>query len=169
MPSLTPQRNPHPRRYSARIARRLRSAAHEEHGFTLPELFVACLIIGLLAAIAIPALVSQKGKAADGQAKVLARSALTAAETVAYDNAGSYEKVSPVELNKYEASIRLGASASEAYLSAATGAKNEFSVTAKASDGNEFKISRNAVGEVVRKCVSPVGKNGCAGAETSSW
>ena len=73
------------------------------------------------------------------------------------------------ELNLYEPAIRIVASASDAYVSAATGAKSEFSVTAKASDGNEFKISRNALGEVSHPCVSPVRKTGCGGAETGTW
>ena len=73
------------------------------------------------------------------------------------------------ELNKTEPSIRIVAGASDAYLSAATGAKSEYSVTAKATDGNEFKITRNALGEVSRRCVSPVTITGCGGAETGTW
>jgi hypothetical protein len=110
-----------------------------------------------------------KDKAVDTQAKALARAARTAAETIGSDNSGSYEKVTAAELNKYEPLIRIAVSTSDAYLSTATGAKSEYSVTAKASDGNEFKISRNALGEVSRKCASPVSKTGCGGAETGTW
>src|ERR1700754_4977096 len=59
----------------------------EEKGFTLIELLVVILIIGILAAIAIPAFLNQKGKAYDSNAKSDARTAATAEETYYTDNA----------------------------------------------------------------------------------
>ena len=58
----------------------------EEKGFTLIELLVVILIIGILAAIAIPAFLNQKGKAYDSNAKSDARTAATAQETYFTDN-----------------------------------------------------------------------------------
>ena len=127
------------------------------------------LIIGILAAIAIPSFLSQKGKALDAQAKELVRTAQTTAETIATDNDGSYEKVSPVELHREESTIDVTASTTETYVNKASGGKSSYSVTARASDGDEFTISRNAAGEVTRECASAPGKNRCAGAATSSW
>jgi hypothetical protein len=42
-------------------------------------------------------------------------------------------------------------------------------VTTKASDGDEFTITKTATGEVTRTCASSVTKVGCAGASTGSW
>jgi prepilin-type N-terminal cleavage/methylation domain-containing protein len=153
----------------ANASRRLARAGAEESGLTLVELLVVCIVIGVVAAVAIPALASQRAKAVDASAKVIARTAQTAAETVAADNAGSYEKVNPAELNRVEAAITVVAGASAPYLSAASGGKDEYSVTAKAPNGDAYTIARNALGEVARTCVSSISKTGCDGAQSGSW
>ena len=69
---------------------KLRRRAEEEQGFTLIELLVVILIIGILAAIAIPAFLNQRGKAYDASAKSQVKTAQTAMETYATDNNGDY-------------------------------------------------------------------------------
>ncbi len=151
---------------------RLRQRSSDEGGFTLIELLVVILIIGILAAIAIPSFLSQKGKASDSSAKELARTAETTAETYATDHGGNYEGMNAAELKKYEPTIQTEAGGGNAYLSGATVESGNlgYVVTATATDGHTFSIEKKSTGEVLRSC-TPTGKTGSegGGCQNSSW
>ena len=139
-------------------------------GFSLVEVLVVILIVGVLAAIALPAFLGQKTKAYDVSAKELAHSAATTAETIATDNNGEYGKVTPAELNKYEPTIQIAAGKGNAFISATTHPSNSYSVTATAAGtGDEFTISKSSTGASTRTCNSGPSKTGCSGGQTSSW
>jgi type IV pilus assembly protein PilA len=153
---------------------RLHPSAVGEGGFTLIELLVVILIIGILAAIAIPSFLSQKTKATDSSAKELARTAETTAETYATDHGGSYAGMSAAELQNDEKTISIGCpTSSNACLKAVTpeGSGSEgFTVTAEATDGHTFSIKRAANGTTERTCTPP-GKTGSegGGCQSGSW
>jgi type IV pilus assembly protein PilA len=72
------------------MLRNLRERAQAEQGFTLIELLVVILIIGILAAIAIPSFLNQKSKGNDAEAKSTVVTAAEAMETCSTDNNGDY-------------------------------------------------------------------------------
>jgi type IV pilus assembly protein PilA len=156
----------------ARTLARLWKRSRDQSGFGLVEVLVVILIIGVLAAIALPAFLNQKTKAYDAAAKELVHSAAITAETIATDNNGQYTKVTAAELNKYEPTIQIAAGGGNAYVSTPIPPEaNGYSVTATAaSTGDEFTISKSSTGAMTRTCVSKKGsKTGCSGAEKSSW
>jgi len=138
----------------ARLGARL--SGDSEAGFTLIELLVVMLILGILAAIALPAFFNQREKATDSQAKEYAHSAQVAAETYATENAGTYKNLVPSILTNIEPTLN-GAEALEAEeLETGKG----FKVTVESATGNKFSIERNAESETFLTCTEP-GEAGC--------
>ena len=79
--------------------------AREESGFTLVELLVVMLILGLLVAIAIPTFFNQKQKANDADSKAMVHTAQTAIETYATDHNGDYTGATLALLQGIEGTI----------------------------------------------------------------
>lgn len=137
-----------------RVAARL--DGNSESGFTLIELLVVMLILGILAAIAIPAFFSQKDKAGDAEAKSIANSAVVAAETYATDQpAGNYAGMDLADLSAIEPTLT-----GTPVVAAPTGAGNDgFTITVTSTTGATFTVTRLATGQINYTC-GPVG-GGC--------
>ncbi len=128
-----------------------------EQGFTLVELLVVMLIVGMLAAVAIPAFFLQRNKAGDAAAKASVRVAQTAAEAIATDNNNSYAGpggVSVANLNAMEPTL------SGAALSVPSASADSFTVRVQSSTGNSFDITRNTTGTTDLTCAT-AGTGGC--------
>ncbi len=127
-----------------------------DDGFTLVELLVAILIVGILVAIAIPAFVGAESQANDAPAKAMATVARRAAETLGLDNGGSYATVTKANLHSYESAIATTNANADAYLSAASGTAISYTLTVKAvATGDKFTITRAEDGTLARTCTIP--------------
>jgi len=132
-----------------------------EAGFTLIELLVVMLILGILAAIAIPAFFNQREKATDAQAKAATRTAETAIETYATENGGSYVGATSAILHGIEPTLVEETKGNNEITLSNLGAK-KFTVTSKSGSGTTFSITRNEGGTVTFSCSeSATGKGGC--------
>jgi type IV pilus assembly protein PilA len=140
---------------------KLRQRAQDEKGFTLIELLVVILIIGILAAIALPAFLNQRGKAQDTEAKSMARTAQTTFESE-YADAQSYAGIADgAALKALEPSIEVAGS--KAHVTAAVGTIDTWTVTVLSATGNTYSIAKTNAGVVSRDCVVPAGakRYGC--------
>jgi type IV pilus assembly protein PilA len=142
--------------HSSRVRSTLSRLLREERGFSLIELLVVLIIIGLLAAIVISAFASQQNKAHDADAKTHARSAQTAMESYFLEHK-TYAGVTRADLEEQQTSLK---DAPALAIVAATSNEFEIETSSTSTDPVTFVVHRLPTGTIERSC-SPAGTGGC--------
>lgn len=163
-------------------------ARRNQDGFTLLELLIVILVIGILAAIAIPSFLNQRLKSQDACVKSQLRSAMTAAIIFSTDRQGVFNGVNLTELNRIENTIptraaptaadRKGCAGSSSFaVAGATAANASCGGTATtgvclrlySASAVRYNIYRTATGQITRTCYVPTGRKRAGCPASGRW
>jgi type IV pilus assembly protein PilA len=139
---------------------------NEEKGFTLIELLVVILIIGILAAIALPAFLGQREKGQDSSAKSDARNIVSHVESC-YAQTQDYTKCTTTQSDIVESGLGpFGSAAGQVTVTPVNASSYAVVATSKADSGggnHKFTITKSAGQFVKPYTCTPSDNGGCSG------